>query len=56
MTSTYEVVATSGKYVSMFPVGLILPYRAVLYNPSAPPTPPRNVGSVYVEVYEHAKK
>ncbi len=52
LVGTYEVVATSGKYVASFPIGQLFDYRAVAYNPSTPPTAPGTVGSVYVEVFE----
>jgi hypothetical protein len=52
LVGTYEVVATSGKYVASFPIGQLFDYRAVAYNPSTPPTAPGTVGSVYVEVLE----
>ncbi len=66
LTGTYEVAATSGKYVRAFPISKVYQYRAVTYNPSAPPTNPADLeltaagvanfkasllGSVYVEVY-----
>jgi hypothetical protein len=50
LTGTYEVVATSGKYATDYYIGRTFPFRAVLYNPSTPPTPPGTTGSVYVEV------
>ena len=50
LTGTYEVVATSGKYQSQFPIGNTFPSRGVAYNPSSPPSPPGSLGSVYVEV------
>lgn len=50
LTGTYEVVATSGKYVDLFPIGQKFPYRAVAYNPSSPPAEPGDLGAVYVEV------
>lgn len=52
LTGTYEVVATSGKFVASYPLGSVFDYRAVAYNPSSPPTPLGTVGSVYVEVSE----
>jgi hypothetical protein len=52
LVGTYEVVATSGKYIASFPIGQLFDYRAVAYNPSSPPTAPGTVGSVYVEVFE----
>ena len=50
LQGTYEVVATSGKYVSQFPLGRKFPYRGVAYNPSSPPGDPGDFGAVYVEV------
>ena len=50
LQGTYEVVATSGKYVSEFPLGMTFPYRGVAYNPSSPPADPYDLGAVYVEV------
>jgi hypothetical protein len=50
LAGTYEVVATSGKFQSEFPIGQTFPYRAVVYNPSSPPSPPGSLGSFYVEV------
>jgi hypothetical protein len=47
LTGTYKVVATSGKYVRNFPIGLVLQYRAIAMNPNSPGA----VGSTYVEVY-----
>ena len=56
LSGTYEVVATSGKYVTAFPIGTTFPYKAVLYNPSSPPTPPGTTGSAYVEVSDKPEK
>ena len=52
LQGTYEVVATSGKYVRLFPLGTKYPYRGVAYNPSSPPGDPEDFGNVYVEVYD----
>jgi len=52
LTGTYEVVATSGKYVSQYPIGKVFPYRAISFNPATPPTPPGTTGSSYVEVLD----
>ena len=52
LRGTYEVVATSGKYVSRFPIGTKYPYRGIAYNPSSPPGDPEDFGFVYVEVYD----
>jgi hypothetical protein len=49
-TGTYEVLATSGKYVTAYPVGTTFPYRAVFFNPATPPTPSGTTGTSYVEV------
>src|SRR6266550_6789591 len=38
LTGTFEVVATSGKYVLRYPIGQILSSRAVFFNPATPPT------------------
>jgi hypothetical protein len=46
LTGTYTVVATSGKYVKTYPLGLVLQYRAIAMNPNQGDT-----GSTYVEVY-----
>lgn len=48
---TYEVVATSGKYVKQYPLGKKFPYRAVAMNPSSPPSAPGELGAVYVEIF-----
>ena len=50
LAGTYEVVATSGKYVNLYPIGRKYPYRGVAYNPSSPPGDPNDFGAVYVEV------
>ena len=50
LQGTYEVVATSGKYVSLYPIGRKFPYRGLAYNPSSPPGSPDDFGAVYVEV------
>lgn len=50
LQGTYEVVATSGKYVSRYPIGTKFPYRGIAYNPSSPPADPNDFGAVYVEV------
>ncbi|MBI3934394.1 MAG: hypothetical protein HY316_06850 [Acidobacteria bacterium] len=50
LIGTYEVVATSGKYVSLYPIGRKFPYRGIAYNPSSPPGDPNDFGNVYVEV------
>jgi hypothetical protein len=55
-TGTYEVLATSGKYVTAYPVGTTFPYRAVLFNPATPPTPPGTTGTSYVEVLTQKSK
>jgi hypothetical protein len=52
LVGTYQVVATSGKYVGAYPISQLFDYRAVAYNPSTPPTAPGTVGSVYIEVFE----
>jgi len=49
-SGTYEVLATSGKYVSQYTIGQILPAKTAVYNPSTPPTPPGTTGSSYTEV------
>jgi hypothetical protein len=49
-SGTYEVVATSGKYASLYSIGQILQAKSVVYNPSTPPTPPGTTGSSYTEV------
>jgi hypothetical protein len=49
-SGTYEVVATSGKYVSAYSIGQIFQAKSVAYNPSTPPTPPASLGSSYTEV------
>jgi hypothetical protein len=50
LAGTYEVVATSGKYVDLYPIGTKFPYRGIAYNPSSPPGDPNDFGAVYVEV------
>ena len=50
LAGTYEVVATSGKYRSLYPIGRKFPYRGIAYNPSSPPGDPNDFGAVYVEV------
>ena len=50
LSGTYEVVATSGKYVNLYPLGQKFPYRGVAYNPSSPPGDPYDMGAVYIEV------
>ena len=50
LQGTYEVVATSGKYVNLFPIGRKFAYRGVAYNPSSPPGDPNDFGAVYAEV------
>ena len=52
-TGTYEVVATSGKFVSKYPIGTKFPYRAVAMNPSTPPSAPGETGAVYVEIFRN---
>jgi hypothetical protein len=52
LVGTYEVVATSGKFVAKYPIGKTYPYRAVAFNPSVPPSAPGTLGSVYIEVSE----
>ena len=52
LTGTYEVVATSGKYVAAYPIGKTFPYRAISFNPATPPTPGGTTGSSYVEVLD----
>jgi hypothetical protein len=52
LEGTYEVVATSGKYVSLYPIGTKFPYRGIAYNPSSPPGDPYDFGAVYVEVQD----
>ena len=52
LVGTYQVVATSGKYVGTYPIGQLFEYRAIAYNPSTPPTAPGTLGSVYIEVFE----
>ena len=52
LTGTYEVLATSGKYVKAYFIGQTFPYRAVTFNPATPPTPPGTPGSSYVEVLD----
>lgn len=47
-SGTYQVVATTGKYTSMFSIGQTFVYRAVFYNPSSPPA--GGLGSAYIEV------
>ena len=47
---TYEVVATSGKYEALYPIGQKFPYRGIAYNPSSPPGDPYDTGAVYIEV------
>lgn len=49
---TYEVVATSGKYKALYPIGTKFPYRGIAYNPSSPPGDPNDFGAVYVEVLD----
>jgi hypothetical protein len=56
LVGTYEVLATSGKYVTSFPIGTTFPSKAVLYNPSSPPTTAGTTGSVYVEVSDKPVK
>ena len=51
LQGTYEVVATSGKYVSQYPIGRRFAYRGVAYNPSSPPGDPNDFGAVYAEIY-----
>jgi hypothetical protein len=51
LTGTYQVVATSGKYVLQYLIGQVLPARAISFNPASPPTPPGTTGSSYVEVF-----
>lgn len=50
LQGTYEVVATSGKYKNLYPIGRKFPYRGIAYNPSSPPGDPEDFGAVYVEV------
>ena len=49
LQGTYKVVATSGKYVKAYPIGLVLQYRAIAMNPNNGDT-----GATYVEVYAPA--
>ena len=49
-SGTYEVVATSGKYVTLYAIGQTFAAKSVIYNPSSPPTPPGTTGSSYTEV------
>jgi len=53
LTGTYEVIATSGKYATLYPVGTVLNSRAISFNPATPPNPPGTTGSSYVEVLEN---
>lgn len=50
LAGTYEVVATSGKYRALYPIGRKYAYRGIAYNPSSPPADPYDYGAVYVEV------
>ena len=52
LTGTYEVVATSGKYVARYPIGQRLSSRAISFNPATPPTPAGTTGTSYVEVFD----
>jgi len=52
LQGTYEVIATSGKYAGQYKLGKIFTYRAVTFNPAAPPNAPGTTGSSYVEVLE----
>ena len=52
LTGTYEVVATSGKYVLRYPIGQVLSSRAISFNPATPPTPAGTTGTSYVEVFD----
>ena len=52
LTGTYEVIATSGKYIALYKIGQTFSYRAVSFNPAAPPNTPGSLGSSYVEIYE----
>jgi hypothetical protein len=49
LTGTYQVAATSGKYVNTYPIGLVLQYRAIAMNPNN-----GDPGATYVEVYAPA--
>ena len=49
-SGTYEVLSTSGKYVTSYSIGQILQAKSVAYNPSTPPTPLGTTGSSYTEV------
>ena len=51
LTGTYEVVATSGKYTLLFKIGQEFPYRAISFNPAAPPNTPGETGASYVQVF-----
>lgn len=51
LEGTYRVVATSGKYVELYPIDTEFLYRGVAYNPSSPPADNFDLGTVYVEVY-----
>jgi len=54
LTGTYEVIATKGKYVNLYPLHKVFPYRAISYNPNqVAGTPPwATTGSSYVEVLD----
>ena len=47
---TYEVLATSGKYVTAYAIGQSFQAKSAVYNPSSPPTPLGTAGSSYTEV------
>jgi hypothetical protein len=49
-TGTYEVVAATGKYATIFTIGQMFSAHGATYNPSSPPTAPGTTGSAYVEV------
>jgi len=52
LSGTYQVVARSGKYLRQFHIGETFKYRAISFNPAAPPNAPGTTGSSYVEVFD----
>ena len=58
LTGTYQVVATTGKYVSRYRIGQTFRFKSIATNPSFPPASAPAPGSIvpgteYVEVYRN---